>query len=257
MALALCRWSLRRFRFEWLPRENSVAHAAGSMENGSPGGTSAAELHFAEIMATRLCHDMAGMLGTVLGALELSDSDPSMRAEALPVAYDGARQLASRLRMLRVAWGGADSAENQGERSVGLDAFLDLATGLPQSRRVKVRLDGLEAGRHFTPSAVRVLLNILMLGFESLHGAGVLSMSGGRDGGVVVVIEGPRAAWPAGLVAMLANPAAALAQATALDGHRHMLATFTALIARRAGIDVTMLMGAVAEQAPPLLIDLV
>jgi histidine phosphotransferase ChpT len=226
------------------------------MENGSRDDTSAPALQFAEIMATRLCHDMAGMLGTVMGALELSESDLAMRDEALPVAYDGARQLGSRLRLLRVAWGGADPGESPGDASIGMDAFLDLASGLPQSRRVAVRLDDLAAGCQFTPRAVRVLLNILILGVECLHGAGVLSMSGGRDGDILVMIDGPRAAWPTGFVAMLANPAAAMAQATGPDAHRRMQAPLTALVARQAGIDVKMLLGADTDKAPPLLIDL-
>jgi len=73
---------------------------------------------------------------------------------------------------------------------------------------------------------------------------------------VMVAIQGPRAAWPLGFGAMLANPAMALQQATAADAPRHIQASLTALVAARAGITVSMLLGPHAEQAPPLLITL-
>lgn len=233
-----------------------MTNATRPMENGLSGDTSASALDFAEVMTTRLCHDLAGMLGTVMGALELAGGDPALSGEAMSVAHEGAQQLANRLRLLRVAWGGADADEIRGERSVGLDALVQLAAGLPKGRRVTVRLDGLAADRAFTQASVRVLLNVLLLGVESLHGAGTVSLAGGPDGDVMVMIEGPRAAWPPGLAGMLANPAVALKQALAESEHRHVQGPLTALVALRARIGVTMLLGATSEVAPPLLISL-
>jgi histidine phosphotransferase ChpT len=202
-------------------------------------------------MATRLCHDLAGMLGTVSNAMELAAGDPAMAAEALELAQDGARQLGRRLRLLRAAWGGSDA---MAERSIGIQELRDLASGLPVGRRVTLLLDNIPPTRSFTPQAAQLLLNLLLLAVESLHGTGVASLSGGERGEVVVSIDGPRAAWPADLAMLLADPLAAspaLAQAERLPQ-----SLLVALMAERAGLRVDMLLSAETEQAPPLLVSM-
>jgi histidine phosphotransferase ChpT len=208
-------------------------------------------LSLAEKMATRLCHDLAGMLGTVSNAMEMAASDPAMAAEALELARDGARQLGTRLRLLRTAWGGSDP---MAERSIGMQDLRDLASGLPVGRRVTLLLDNIPDSRSFTPQAAQLLLNLLLMAVESLHGAGVASLSGGESGDVVVSIDGPRAAWPADLAMLLANPAAA--SPAALQADRLQQSLLVALMAERAGLRVDMLLAAQTEQAPPLLVTL-
>ncbi len=198
----------------------------------------------AEVLATRLCHDLAGTLGTLMGALELAGSDAEMLAEALPLAGDAARQLGQRLRLLRAAWGGLDSP-------MSLAELRDLTTGLPSGRRSSLSWDGLHPDRTFTPDAARLLLNVLMLATECLHGAGALAVAGGPEGDVIVTIDGPRAAWPDGFAIMLAQPV------TALPGGitpRDLQAPLTAALARRCGITLSMLLSPQTEQAPPLLL---
>ena len=64
----------------------------------------------AEILAARLCHDLAGLTGSLGGALELAEED----AEALSVARDSALALHARLTLLRAAFGPADAAQTMG-----------------------------------------------------------------------------------------------------------------------------------------------
>ncbi len=224
--------------------------------DGTAAETADAALGFCETMATRLCHDMAGMLGTVMGALELARSDPDLAAEAWPVAQDGAQQLGQRLRLLRSAWGGTGSSQGAEQASVGMRDIVDLCAGLPSGRRVQVVLDELPLERQFTASAARLLLNLLLLGVESLHGAGVLTASGALTGDIMVTITGPRVAWPPGFAAMLADSAAAERQLAAPNAHNHLQAPLTALLAHRAKIRVAMLLARQTEPAPPLLISL-
>ncbi len=204
----------------------------------SPPPNPAFEL--AEVTATRLCHDLAGTLGTLMGALELAGNDARMMAEALPLAGDAARQLAQRLRLLRTAWGGLDSP-------MRLTELRDLAAGLPGGKRTSLRWDGLPPDRVFTPDAARLLLNVLMLATECLHGAGELAVAGGPEGDVIVTIDGPRAAWPDGFAVMLTQPATA-----ASITPRDLQAPLTAALARRCGIALSMLLSPQTEQAPPL-----
>ncbi len=208
-------------------------------------------LNLAEKMATRLCHDLAGMLGTVSNAMEMAAGDPAMAAEALELAQDGARQLGGRLRLLRAAWGGSDAVA---ERSIGMSELRDLAAGLPVGRRVTILLDNIPQSRSFTPQAAQLLLNLLLLAVESLHGAGVASLSGGETGEVVVSIDGPRAAWPSDLAMLLADPREAAPAAARAERLQQSL--LVALMAERAGLRVDMLLSAQTEQAPPLLVSL-
>ena len=99
----------------------------------------------------------------------------------------------------------------------------------------------------------RLLLNVLMLGVESLPGGGTLACARQPDGDIVIRITGPRAAWPDGLASCLTDPAAA---ARMLQDPRSVQAPLTALLASRPGPRLTMLFSAgVADPAPPLLIS--
>jgi histidine phosphotransferase ChpT len=159
-------------------------------------------LALAETLAGRLCHDLAGMVGTLMGAVELASEEPSMRDEALPMAVEAATALGDRLRLMRAAWGG------EGFPMDGSD-LRALATGLPRGRRVLVSLDGLAPTRNFPASTARLLLNLLILAVESLAGDGTVTLVDASDGRLVLSIDGPRAAWPSGFAGQLADAAVA------------------------------------------------
>jgi histidine phosphotransferase ChpT len=206
-------------------------------------------LHLAEILAIRLCHDLSGPLGTLMGALELLGDDPEAAAEAVPLAQEVSQSLAKRLRLARAAWGGATSALNVAELAA-------LAEGLHQ-RRVSVKMDGLDPTQVFAPPGARLVLNVLMLAAESLPAGGVVSLAADR-GDVVVAIDGPRNAWPPGLAAMLADEEHAwkALDAGGSEASRGLQAPLTALIAHQSGLRLSMLMAAMPEAAPPLLLGL-
>lgn len=206
-------------------------------------------LLLAETLAVRLCHDMAGQVNALTGAMEVlrEEADP----EALALAGDAADMLARRLRLARIAWGPAGSP-------MAVEEWCRLAEGL-RRRGVSIDLDGVDPGSHFTPAAARLSLNVLLLAAEALPAGGLIEAAGQPDQDIVVRIRGPRAAWPAGLAAMLAEPDAAwqsLRQADPTTLSRALQAPLTALIAQAEGLSVRLLMGAQAEAAPPLLVTL-
>ena len=205
-------------------------------------------LALAETLAARLCHDLAGVVGTLMGALELAAEDPDLAAEALPVATEAAGTLGRRLQLLRAAWGA-------GEDAISADDLRALAVGLPAGRRVRVMLDELAPGRTFTPAASRLLLNLLLLGVECLHGDGTLLVVDGAGSELVITISGPRASWPVGFSLLLADSDAAL-RAAAKTSPRDLQGPMTALIAHESGLGLKMLVGATTETAPPLLLTL-
>lgn len=202
----------------------------------------------AQTLVTRLCHDLAGMVGTLSGALEMISEDPSTAEEALPIANEAATALNRRLRVLRAAWGGPGDG-------FGVAELRDLACGLAQGRKTSIDLEGLASDRRFSGPAGQLLLNMLILGLESVSGAGVVTAEGASSGDVLITLSGPRAAWPAGFGALLADPEAA-ETAARLSAPRTMLPALTAMIAHRSGLRAAMLLGGASDGPAPVLLSL-
>ena len=216
-------------------------------KDGGPGDA----MLLAALLAVRLCHDISGPLGTMMGLLELVAEDPASAAEALPLAGEAATALAQRLRLMRAAWGDAAGA-------LGMAAFRALAAQPAGGRRLELILDVADPAAQFTPGAARLALNMLLLAQEGLPHGGQVRFAGDPGGDMVVTIAGPRAAWPAGFAAYLAAEPrawAALRGAGELDAARGMQALLTALIAHRSGLKLSFLMAASAD-APPVLMRL-
>lgn len=197
-------------------------------------------------LAARLCHDLAGPLGTVIGALDLAERADE---EALVLAREATTDLVQRLRLCRAAW-----AEGAGPTSVA--ELAGLAQGLDH-RRVRVDLTGMPASARLGQEFGRVLLNVLLLGAEGMPRGGTLAVQGDPGAEVAVMLAGAGAAWPPGAAETLANPARALAmlrEHQAAMQPRHLLAPLAALLAARAGLRLGVLLGAAGTEAPPLLI---
>ncbi len=203
------------------------------MNGADPG------LSLADALCARLCHDLSSPLGTLMGALEMIADDADAAAEALPLARDVAAELVGRLRLFRAAWSGDCGPLSAAQ-------LADLAAGLPG--QVRAELDGLRGGC-FPAATARVLVNLLLLGGEALPRGGVVTLSGEPGGDVVATIKGPSAAWPAALAACLVGGA------PALDDPRRVQAPLVVLLARAAGLRLSLLLAPGAPvSAPPLLL---
>jgi histidine phosphotransferase ChpT len=204
-------------------------------------------MRLAHLLATRLCHDLSGPLAGLGAALGEVPDDPG----ALPLAAEAMLVLRRRMSLLRLAWGDPPDSLERAQ-------LPDLAAGLPNAGRLRLELAGLAAEPAFPPAAARLLANVLLLGAESLHGSGMLALAGSAAGQVVVTIAGPRAAWPAGLGAMLATAEAAWRAVEAVqppDGPWALSGAMTTLLAHASGVRAALLLARAAEQAPPLLLD--
>ncbi len=203
-------------------------------------------LRLAELLAARLCHDLSGPINTLGGVLELARDEPRMVIEALAEAGEAAVTLTRRLRLLRAAWGGL------GDPLSTADLAL-LSDGLP-GNRLRIDLDGLPP-RLFEPAAARLVLNVLLLGAGCLPFGGVLALSATAGLDVIATIDGPRAGWPQGFAALLADPDLAWQSVARIDP-RDVQAAVTTLIAQECGLRVSFLMAARPQDAPPLLLSL-
>lgn len=150
----------------------------------------------ASLVASRLCHDLSGLLGTLLGALEMTIDETPKPGEALLLADDAARELSLRLRLLRAAWAGDGTVLD----AAGIAA---LVPGLASGRRVRVDVDGLVGA--FPSPVGRAVLNLVLLGAEALPGGGGVTLRGRWPGGIAMRAEGPRLARPASLAQGLAG----------------------------------------------------
>ena len=225
--------------------------AGGIMQTGADGISDEGKsllmqdpLQIAELFCARICHDLSGPLGTLMGATELALEEAPAPPEALSVAADSAASLGQRLRLLRAAWGG-----DAGPLDVA--RFQELADGLTLGKRVKVDLSELEPASAFAPAAARLALNVLLMATEAVAGNGRVAMSGSAAGDILVTIDGPRAAWPEGLAQYLTDEDAAL---QALTRARTLQGPLTALLARRAGSRLSILMGGPNPGTPPPLL---
>lgn len=209
-------------------------HGNGAVTNSGTPDEKAA-LRLAEILCARLCHDLSGPLGTVAMALEMATehleaAGPETQdvTETLGMAGEGARTLSNRLRLLRASWGG-DGDPMDRARLAGL------ARGLPG--RVTVDLSGLECVEPLPPAVARLALNLLMLAAEALPAGGRATLSGSLSQGLVLVIDGAHAAWPAGLEVSIARPGAIDLSALGPQG---VQAPLTVLLASSVGLRLSM-----------------
>ena len=118
---------------------------------------------------------------------------------------------------------------------------------------MRADLSGLAEPALFTPGGGRLLLNVLMLAAESLPRGGTVVLRGGAAEGLVVLLDGPMAAWPDSLPGLIADPqsAAALLQTAS---PRDVQAPLTVMMAATGGHRLSLLLGAAVM--PPLLVSL-
>jgi len=198
-------------------------------------------LRAGELLCARISHDLSSMIGTLAGALELTN-DPAVAAEALALARQAATELRQLLELQRASWGPPAAA-------LSLPALRTMLAEMPFARRCVLDLDGLPRDTVFAPAFGRVVLNLLLLAIESLNGSGAVTLTGGGTD-LVVALAGPRAAWPAGLPGCLASEAGAWA---ALHDPATLRMPLTALLARSLGLRLSLLVPAgPPTPAPPL-----
>jgi histidine phosphotransferase ChpT len=201
-------------------------------------------LQLTELVCARLCHDLSGLLGSLVGTLEVV-AEEGGTTEATSIATDTASALALRLRLLRAAWAGMTEP-------LDLPRLTALARGLAASR-VRLDVSDLPAATVFPPPIGRLVLNLVLLAADSLPRGGALRLDGTATD-VIARLDGPNAAWPAGLIGMLADEAAAWQALTSPEASpRTLQAPLTAVLARNHGVRLTMLLSTGPNtDAPPL-----
>jgi len=146
----------------------------------------------AALLASRVCHDLAGPTSAMGAAISvLDDEDASdMRDDAVELLRNGARQIRAKLEYARVCFGAAGARAGEMSlaevRTLADPMFSDARPDLTW----RVEASGIEK------TAVRVLLNFVWLAVEALPRGGevVVEASPSADGGarLRVTASGPR-----------------------------------------------------------------
>jgi len=131
--------------------------------------TEGRDMKLAEMLASRLCHDLAGPLAAIGNGMELlTDPDFGPDPEAITLVESSATQATASLRFLRSAFGVAGEREGQPSH------LRAIAGDWLRGRRVTLEW-GL-AEEPLPPEVGRLLLNLICLAAETLPRGGVIGL---------------------------------------------------------------------------------
>ena len=162
----------------------------------------------ASLLCSRLCHDLMSPIGALNNGIELlaDEQDPDMREKCLELLADSARASANKLKFFRLAFGAAGGFGDDIDTHEA-QAALEGVFG-PERR---IELGWMVSGDKLPKGAVKLLLNLALLGGDALVRGGRLDVGAEKqDGAIELVVrgEGPRILLDPALRETLAKGAA-------------------------------------------------
>jgi histidine phosphotransferase ChpT len=150
------------------------------------------DLRVAELLASRLCHDMVSPVGAVKTGVELfTEFGADADGETMGLITQSALQASEKLQFFRLAYGSAGTTAS----GVSVADAVALIKSVCGNQRTTVETDALDDQP--PPGGIKLMLNGTMLAGDCLPRGGVLRISCGPDGGngyaVRVVAHGERA----------------------------------------------------------------
>jgi histidine phosphotransferase ChpT len=153
------------------------------------------DLRVAQLLCSRVCHDLIGPVGAINSGIELMGEDSAMADDAMALIVKSSAQASRRLAFFRTAFGLGGAT---GPRAVA--EARDLAAALFDKGRAELDWPA-EATRcaegMVGPLAVKLLLNLVLLGVDCLPRGGAVAvraapMGDGVGFAVTAVGEGAR-----------------------------------------------------------------
>ncbi len=190
------------------------------------------DMRVAELLASRLCHDLVGPIGAVNNGMELlEDEELGMPPDAVQLAANSARQAANLLQFYRLAYGMAGAR-------IGADLgdLQELAAGFLASSKTDLDWTIRQVPQGAPEGLGKLLLNMILLAEEALPRGGTLA---------VALLEGP-AGLEASITASGSGARLREESRPALGDNvtieeltpRNVQGYFTRLLARRMGADL-------------------
>lgn len=148
----------------------------GKANRGSPLTISAEDarecLNFSALLCSRLCHDLISPVGAMGNGIELlrDEDDPDMREQVILLLEDSARQTSNRLQFFRLAFGAAGGFGDKVDAREAQKASEGLFS------QGKTQLIWTADATTLPKDLVKLLLNLLLIGHESLIRGGSISV---------------------------------------------------------------------------------
>lgn len=147
---------------------------------------------FASLLCSRLCHDLLSPVGAMNNGLELlaEETDPDMRARCLELLSESARASANKLKFFRLAFGAAggfgDVVDSR-EAKTAIEGLL--------GDNARLEIGWLVEAATLPKTAIKVLLNLVLMAGDSLVRGGRLDVGAEVSGGTIEIVvraEGSR-----------------------------------------------------------------
>ncbi|MBK1698346.1 histidine phosphotransferase family protein [Rhodovibrio salinarum] len=129
------------------------------------------DLRVAELLASRLCHDLVSPVGAVNNGLELmaEDLDPEMMQDALALADKSAKQASSTVQFFRLAYGQAGRQVDMGPAEL-----RRLAESFLSTHKAELSWDADALVLNGPDGGGKLLLNLIALALETLQRSGTI-----------------------------------------------------------------------------------
>ncbi|MDH3737573.1 MAG: histidine phosphotransferase family protein [Alphaproteobacteria bacterium] len=184
------------------------------------------DLRVAELLASRLCHDMVSPVGAVKTGVELfTEYGDDADGETMNLITSSIVQASEKLQFFRLAYGSAGNAAS----GVSVADAVALIRSVCGNQRTSIELGELDTAPPV--GAIKIMLNGAMLAGDCLPRGGVLHISSQADGGqgyaIRVTASGERAGLDDELSEALSG-ATASANLTPRSAHAY----YTSVVAR-------------------------
>jgi len=186
------------------------------------------ELDIANLLCSRICHDLVSPVGAITNGLEVleDDNDPEMRVHALSLIGSSAESASAKLKYMRIAFGAA--------ATLG-DAFSAQEVGTLVETLVKggrLSIDWSAVTGTLAKDETKLLLNLVLLGIEALPRGGIIAAHH-SDRALGITCTGTNAALPEIMIDILEG------KPGAVPDHRSVVAYVVRKLVHQAGSALT------------------
>ncbi len=194
---------------------------------------------FASLLCSRLCHDLLSPVAALSNGLELlaQETEPDMRQQCLDLLAESCRATVNKLKFFRLAFGAAGGFGELVDSSEVREAIEGLFAA-----NSRLTLGWMVSEPRLSKPAMKVLLNLALIGGDALIRGGRLDIGVERRAGVIEIViraTGDRLVLDSAIrESLLGNPPqgaliarlgpALLARAIAAQHHGHIQLAETA-----------------------------
>jgi histidine phosphotransferase ChpT len=135
-------------------------------------------LEFAQLLASRICHDLISPISAVNNGIELlleddNEQDPLSYKRALELVEESAHISALKLKLMRAAFGAGQSLPDNNKPK----DFLDLCQPIAAKNKVQILWDNNDETYILNRTQGQIILNLILLFMESLPRGGMIEFT--------------------------------------------------------------------------------